>query len=169
MLKLHPCEVDTPNTPKLLDFHLSGLGFSILFMLKMPLEPLCKHHHILVNECSCHISSQRYIATILVSLSLCISTVLYIFLINRNCVLLYLCVYCNTFVYLSIYLYISLLYLFLHFVIKNNLDQWYKSRMLLIVFQCMSPTRSEYKKLCLELISLNYNHSRMLKKPSIVE
>ena len=33
----------------------------------------------------------------------------------------------------------------------------------------MSPTRSEYKKLGLELVSLEENHSRMPKKPSIVE
>jgi hypothetical protein len=33
----------------------------------------------------------------------------------------------------------------------------------------MSPTRYEYSKLGLELISLEYNHSRTPKKPSMVE
>jgi hypothetical protein len=32
----------------------------------------------------------------------------------------------------------------------------------------MSPTRSEYSKLGLELVSLEENHSRMPKKPSMV-
>jgi hypothetical protein len=64
---------------------------------------------------------------------------------------------------------ISLLYLRSHFVPKINLDQWYQSRLLLIVFQCMSPTRSEYRKLGLELVSLEDNHSRTPKKPSMVE
>jgi hypothetical protein len=36
-------------------------------------------------------------------------------------------------------------------------------------FQCMSPTRSEYRKLGLELVSLEENHSHMPKKPSMVE
>jgi hypothetical protein len=36
-------------------------------------------------------------------------------------------------------------------------------------FQCMSPTRSEYRKLGLELVSLEDNLSRMPKKPSMVE
>jgi hypothetical protein len=36
-------------------------------------------------------------------------------------------------------------------------------------FQCMSPTRSEYRKLGLELVSLEDNISRMPKKPSMVE
>jgi hypothetical protein len=56
----------------------------------------------------------------------------------------------------------------LSFHSKNNLDQWYQSRLLLIIFQCMSPTRSEYSKLGLELVSLEENHSRMPKKPSMV-
>jgi hypothetical protein len=42
----------------------------------------------------------------------------------------------------------------LSFRAENNPDQWYQSRLLLIVFQCMSPTRSEYRKLGLELVSL---------------
>jgi hypothetical protein len=33
----------------------------------------------------------------------------------------------------------------------------------------MSPTRSEYSKLGLELVSLEENRSRMPKKPSMVE
>ena len=39
----------------------------------------------------------------------------------------------------------------------------------MIVFQCMSPTRSEYSKLGLELVSLEENHSRTPKKPSMAE
>jgi hypothetical protein len=39
----------------------------------------------------------------------------------------------------------------------------------LIIFQCMSPTRSEYRKLGLELVSLEDNRSHMPKKPSMVE
>jgi hypothetical protein len=39
----------------------------------------------------------------------------------------------------------------------------------LIVFQCMSPTRSEYRKLGLELVSLEENHSCTPKKPSMAE
>jgi hypothetical protein len=36
-------------------------------------------------------------------------------------------------------------------------------------FQCMSPTRSEYSKLCLELVSIEENHSHTPKKPSMEE
>ena len=36
-------------------------------------------------------------------------------------------------------------------------------------FQCMSPTRSEYRKLGLELVSLEDNRSRTPKKPSMAE
>jgi hypothetical protein len=57
----------------------------------------------------------------------------------------------------------------LSFRAENNLDQWYQSRLLLIIFQCMSPTRSEYNKLGLELVSLEDNLSRTPKKPSMVE
>jgi hypothetical protein len=39
----------------------------------------------------------------------------------------------------------------------------------LIVFQCMPPTRSEYSKLGLELVSLEDNRSRMPKKPLMAE
>jgi hypothetical protein len=57
----------------------------------------------------------------------------------------------------------------LSFRAENNLDQWYQSRLLLIAFQCMSPTRSEYRKLGLELVSLEENLSRTPKKPSMAE
>jgi hypothetical protein len=36
-------------------------------------------------------------------------------------------------------------------------------------FQCMSPMRSEYRKLGLKLVSLEDNHSRTPKKPSMAE
>ena len=36
-------------------------------------------------------------------------------------------------------------------------------------FQCMSPTRYEYRKLGLKLVSLEDNRSRTPKKPSMVE
>jgi hypothetical protein len=39
----------------------------------------------------------------------------------------------------------------------------------LIVFQCMSPTRSEYINFGLELVSLEEYHSRTPKKPSMAE
>ena len=52
---------------------------------------------------------------------------------------------------------------------ENNPDQWYQSRLLLIVFQCMSPTRSKYRKLGLELVSLEENRSRTPNKPSIAK
>jgi hypothetical protein len=39
----------------------------------------------------------------------------------------------------------------------------------LIVFQCMSSMRFEYRKLGLELVSLKENLSNTLKKPSMVE
>jgi hypothetical protein len=51
---------------------------------------------------------------------------------------------------------------------ENNLDQWYQSRLLLIIFQRMSPMRSEYSQLGLELVSLEENHSCTPKKPSMV-
>jgi hypothetical protein len=56
----------------------------------------------------------------------------------------------------------------LSFCSKNNLDQWYQSRLLLTFFQRMSLTRSEYSQLGLELVSLEENHSRTTKKPSMV-
>ena len=36
-------------------------------------------------------------------------------------------------------------------------------------FQCMSPTRSEYRKFSLDLVSLEENLSRTPKKPSMEE
>jgi hypothetical protein len=108
---------------KTVGFSSSEVRVLDLFMLKIPLEPHC--NHIISNVSIHHISSQRLVATILVSLSLCISTVLYISLINRNCVLLYLYVYgCIYDMFLLYYfisdisLYISLLYLRSHFVPK---------------------------------------------------
>jgi hypothetical protein len=41
--------------------------------------------------------------------------------------------------------------------------------MVLIVFHFMSPTRSKYRKLGLDLVSLEDNRSRTPKKPSMVE
>jgi hypothetical protein len=76
------------------------------------------------------------------------------------------------FCYIIEYLHISVHFFIispLSFRAENNPDQWYQSRLLLIIFQCMSPTRSEYRKLGLELVSLEYNLSRMPKKPSMVE
>jgi hypothetical protein len=69
---------------------------------------------------------------------------------------------------------ISLVHFFiispLSFHAENNLDQWYQSRLALdCFFQCMSPTRYEYRKLGLELVSLEENNSHMPKKPSMVE
>jgi hypothetical protein len=61
MQKLRPSEVDVSTTPigarKPFGVSSSRLGFWILFMLKRPLEPHCKHHHLLVNEHIHHISS----------------------------------------------------------------------------------------------------------------
>jgi hypothetical protein len=54
-------------------------------------------------------------------------------------------------------------------IAENNPDQWYQSRLLLIVFQCMSPMRSEYSKFSLELVSLEDNRSCTPKKPSMAE
>jgi hypothetical protein len=62
---------------------------------------------------------------------------------------------------------ISLQFLCFHFVPKINPNQWYQSRLLLIVFQRMSPTRSEYSQLGLKFVSLEENHSHMPKKPSM--
>jgi hypothetical protein len=61
MQNLRPWEVAyqiPPSGPtNLLVFHLPGLGIWILFMLKRPLNPHSKHHHLLANERSHHISS----------------------------------------------------------------------------------------------------------------
>jgi hypothetical protein len=64
----------------------------------------------------------------------------------------------------NVYVYFIVISL-LSFLSKNNLDQWYQSRLLLIVFQYMSPTRSEYNKLGLEIVSIENNHSHTPKKP----
>jgi hypothetical protein len=87
---------------------------------------------------------------------------LYISFINRNHVLLYFSVSGNFYVYFNV---ISLL----SFCSENNQDQWYQSRLLLIIFQCMFLTRSEYSKLGLELVSLEENHSHMPHKPSMAK
>jgi hypothetical protein len=55
------------------------------------------------------------------------------------------------------------------FRVKNNPNQWYQSRLLLIIFWCMSSMRSEYSKLGLDLVSLEENLSHTPKKPSMVE
>jgi hypothetical protein len=68
-----------------------------------------------------------------------------------------------------VYVYYMYLCAFLHCVPHINPDQWYQSRLLLIVFQCMSSTRFEYSKLGLELVSLEDNLSRTPKKTSMVE
>jgi hypothetical protein len=58
----------------------------------------------------------------------------------------------------------------LSFRAENNLDQWYQSRLLLIIFFSACPRRGpEYSKLGLELVSLEDNHSRTPKKPSMAE
>jgi hypothetical protein len=57
----------------------------------------------------------------------------------------------------------------LSFRAENNLDQWYQSRLLLIVFSVHVPDEVEYSKLGLELVSLEYNRSHMPKKPSMEE
>jgi hypothetical protein len=67
------------------------------------------------------------------------------------------------------YLFTFLIISLLSFHDENNLDQWYQSRLLLIIFQCMSPTRSEYTNLGLEIVSLEENRSRTPKKPSMAE
>jgi hypothetical protein len=57
----------------------------------------------------------------------------------------------------------------LSFLVENNMYWWYQSRLLLIVFQWMSPMRSGYSKLGIELVSLEENLSRTLNKPSMAE
>ena len=52
---------------------------------------------------------------------------------------------------------------------KNNPDQWYQSRLLLIGFQCMSLMRYKYSKLGPDLVSLEDNLSHTPKKPSMAE
>jgi hypothetical protein len=55
----------------------------------------------------------------------------------------------------------------LSFRFENHLYQWYQSRLLLIIFHHMSPTRSEYRQLGLEFVCLEKNHSHTPKKPSM--
>jgi hypothetical protein len=57
------------------------------------------------------------------------------------------------------------------FHVKNNPDQWYQSRLFLIgfFFQCMSSMRSEYRKLGIELVSLEDGFSHTPKKYSMAE
>jgi hypothetical protein len=88
----------------------------------------------------------------------CISVTLVISAIS----LLYCCLSCNIAKYLCFISPLSV-------CAENNMDQWYQSRLLLIVFQCMSPTRSEYSKLGLNIFSLKDNHSHTPNKPSMVE
>jgi hypothetical protein len=57
----------------------------------------------------------------------------------------------------------------LSFRAENNSDQWYQSRLLLSIFQCMSPTRFEYSKLGLVLVSLEENGSHRPNKSSMDE
>ena len=52
---------------------------------------------------------------------------------------------------------------------ENNLDQWYQSMIILVVFQCISLKRSEYINLGFEVVSLEENRSHTPKKPSMVE
>jgi hypothetical protein len=42
---------------------------------------------------------------------------------------------------------------------QYNLDQWYQSNLLLVISWCMSPMRSGYRELGLELVSLGDDHS----------
>jgi hypothetical protein len=97
-------------------------------------------------------------------------------LININHVLLYICVYgwiSDTFLlYYSISaisLCISLLHLRSHFVPKIIRISGIRAGCSCSFFQCMSPTRSEYSKLGLELVSLEENRSHTPKKPSMAE
>jgi hypothetical protein len=87
---------------------------------------------------------------------------IYVTLVISAISLLYCCLSCNISKYLCVISPLS-------FHAENNPDQWYQSRLLLIVFQCMSPMRSEYSKLGLELVSLEDNSSRTPKKPSMAE
>jgi hypothetical protein len=112
------------GSTKLLPFHLPGLGFFIFFMLKRPLEPHCKSSYCeceypshLFLEISYHHCSESFT---LYFYSLCTFS-----LINRNCVLLYLCVYGCIYDIFLLYcwisdtsMYIYLLYLCSHFMPK---------------------------------------------------
>jgi hypothetical protein len=101
-------------------------------MLKIPLDPHCKNH-LLANEHSHHICSQRQDATIPGSSFTLYFIVLYISLINRNCVLLYLYVYCCvsviSFLYYWMFRYISIHFFIislLSFPTENNPDQYFR-------------------------------------------
>ena len=88
------------------------------------------------------------------------------------CISVFMVIYMIYLCYIIGYLYISVHFFIispLSFRAKNNLDQWYQRRLLLIVFQCMSLTRPEYSKLGLDLVSLEENHSCRPKKPSMAE
>ena len=144
MPNLHPQEVDTPNyqngSTKLLAFHLPGLGFWIFVMIKWPLEPHCKiifsrmgvAAH-LFSEISCHHSSDSFTLYFIVFV--------HFHSLIENCLLLYICVYgCISDTFL-LYYWIFAISLCIFFIIsplsfraENNLDQWYQSRLLLIVF-----------------------------------
>jgi hypothetical protein len=56
-----------------------------------------------------------------------------------------------------------------HFILNIILDQWYQSNLLLVISRCMSLTRSGYRELGLELVSLGDDHSHQPKKPPMVE
>ena len=98
-------------------------------------------------------------ATILASLALLQS--IYNSFINSNKVLLYFSISDKFHKYFVV---ISLL----SFRFEHNPDRQYQSRLLFIVFQCMSLSRSEYSQLGLEFYPVEDNHSHTLKKPSIV-
>jgi hypothetical protein len=89
------------------------------------------------------------------------------------CISVFMVAFLIYFYYIIVYLSISLHFFIispLSFRAENNSDQWYQSRLLLIIFfQCMSSMRSEYRKLGLELVSLEDNRSRTPKKPSMEE
>jgi hypothetical protein len=56
---------------------------------------------------------------------------------------------------------------FIFFSIQS-MDQWYQSSLLFFVSLCMSPTRSEYRELGLELVSLEDDHSHQPKWPPMM-
>ena len=67
----------------------------------------------------------------------------------------------------SSYLYVYCIHYINNFVMLLNLDQWYQRNRLFIYFSsCISPTRSGYKKLGLELVKpLQYQPCRAQKQP----
>ena len=50
-----------------------------------------------------------------------------------------------------------------------NLDQWYQSSLLFFSFLCMSPTRSGYKELGLELVEPLQYQPRKSQRPPMVD